>query len=180
MYEREGLGKEPKVQSMAGEVSTFKSGGSVSSIEPSSKFSAGEGEGTKNMEGTVVNPDGKLVCKTKQIPPFDALRYPIILTCYNNPMYAQNNAHLLFTNKEMMIHEEGEPWKAEIFRTEKERRPGAGGWKWKEAAVGRERARRWPRSRPGCLCCGGGRRGDTGGWGPRWEGWPAKRAPPRP
>ncbi|BAS69982.1 Os01g0107750, partial [Oryza sativa Japonica Group] len=32
---------------------TFKSGGSVSSIEPSSKFSAGEGEGTKNMEGTV-------------------------------------------------------------------------------------------------------------------------------
>lgn len=50
-------------------INTFNSGCSGSSIEPSSKFSEGEGEGTKNIEGAGVGsiPSEKLLCKKKKL-----------------------------------------------------------------------------------------------------------------
>jgi len=47
-------------------IHTFISGCSGSSIEPSSKFSAGEDEGTKNIEGAAAGAilADKLICKT--------------------------------------------------------------------------------------------------------------------
>ena len=45
-------------------IDTFIKGCSGSSIEPSSKFSAGEGEGTRNTEGPGAILDDKLACKT--------------------------------------------------------------------------------------------------------------------
>ena len=66
-------------------IDTFISGRSGSSIEPSSKFSAGEGAGTKTIEGAGVgsiSPD-KLVCKqTVRFKQSNSMASPLALfTC---------------------------------------------------------------------------------------------------